>query len=541
MPGLVEQVLLNLEREIVVMKLIEHPHIIQLYDVWETSTELYLVLEYVQGGELFDYLCKKGRLSTTEALGYFQQIITAISYCHRFNIAHRDLKPENLLLDEHMNIKVADFGMAAWQVDSLLLQTACGSPHYAAPEVIRGQAYKGSSADIWSCGVILYALLAGRLPFDDEDVTALLNKVKVGEFEIPDLIDPHAKDLIRKMLEKDVAKRITITDIQLHPFYTSQAPKALDQKMPDIDKIARPISSTSEVDPDILKNLYTLWHGTPKKDVIKSLKTAEPNWQKAVYHLLVEYRLKHLEDYDEEEEARHRPPRKKHASAALEVPVTPGGMRRTSSQATDLGQPSPLTSPLGSIRARSDNYSPGRNLLDAPQITRSSPTVSPTQSLSIRSSHDEPFAPTSPISQMLEALHLPPLNVPDIQDTNMQIFLEEMAARLSQLQAAYVSPTPDSRASPDVAQFGAQNGFMSFHGIDHESTKGSGTATGTMRSNVTKNSHFLSADLGLGISDGTRPLSVRRLPPDLMADSDKENWADHNRPRTPGIAHTSPL
>ena len=172
-----ERVLHGIEREIVIMKLIEHPNIMRLHDVWETSTELYLILEYVEGGELFDYLCERGRLPAREALGYFQQIIAAIDYCHRFNIAHRDLKPENLLLDRDKNIKVADFGMAVWQSAGNMLNTACGSPHYAAPEVIKGEAYDGTAADIWSCGVILYVMLCGRLPFDDDHIPMLFKKI----------------------------------------------------------------------------------------------------------------------------------------------------------------------------------------------------------------------------------------------------------------------------------------------------------------------------------------------------------------------------
>ncbi|EMD39223.1 hypothetical protein CERSUDRAFT_33474, partial [Gelatoporia subvermispora B] len=281
-----DRILHSIEREIVIMKLIEHPNIMRLYDVWETSSELYLILEYVEGGELFDYLCNKGRLSSSEALGYFQQIITAVHYCHRFNIAHRDLKPENLLLDRDKNIKVADFGMAAWQGKNNMLQTACGSPHYAAPEVIMGRAYNGSSSDIWSCGIILFALLAGRLPFDDEDLPTLLEKVKVGRYTMPTDIDPRAKDLIRKMLTKDPAKRITIPEILRHPFYTSQKPKKMNCDIPNLDEIARPLANASDIDPDIFANLRTLWHGTPDSDIVTSLTNDKHTWEKGVYHLL---------------------------------------------------------------------------------------------------------------------------------------------------------------------------------------------------------------------------------------------------------------
>ncbi|KAF7796331.1 hypothetical protein EIP86_007508 [Pleurotus ostreatoroseus] len=302
--GEAERILHGIEREIVIMKLIEHPNIMRLYDVWETSTELFLILEYVEGGELFEYLCDKGRLSTNEALDYFQQIITAVDYCHRFNIAHRDLKPENLLLDANKNIKVADFGMAAWQGKSDMLQTACGSPHYAAPEVIMGRAYNGACSDVWSCGVILYALLAGRLPFDDEDLATLLEKVKIGKFSMPSTIEPLAQDLIRKMLEKDISKRITVSEILKHPFYTSQPPKVIPCDIPGLDDIARPLTSEADVDRDILANLRTLWPGVDDEQLIENLTNTKQTWEKGIYHLLVRYRSKHLENYEEDEEER---------------------------------------------------------------------------------------------------------------------------------------------------------------------------------------------------------------------------------------------
>uniref|UniRef100_A0A8C4QPP3 non-specific serine/threonine protein kinase n=1 Tax=Eptatretus burgeri TaxID=7764 RepID=A0A8C4QPP3_EPTBU len=152
-------VLTKVEREIAILKLIEHPHVLKLYDVYENKRHLYLVLEHVAGGELFDYLVRKGRLSPREARKFFRQIVSALHFCHLHSICHRDLKPENLLLDEWNEIRVADFGMASLQVGDSLLDTSCGSPHYACPEVIRGEKYDGRRADVWSCGVILYALL----------------------------------------------------------------------------------------------------------------------------------------------------------------------------------------------------------------------------------------------------------------------------------------------------------------------------------------------------------------------------------------------
>ncbi|CAL8263925.1 unnamed protein product [Arctogadus glacialis] len=154
-----ESVLMKVEREIAILKLIEHPHVLKLHDVYENNRYLYLVLEHVSGGELFDYLVKKGRLTPKEARRFFRQIISALDFCHNHSICHRDLKPENLLLDEKNNIRIADFGMASLQVGDRLLETSCGSPHYACPEVIRGEKYDGRRADVWSCGVILFALL----------------------------------------------------------------------------------------------------------------------------------------------------------------------------------------------------------------------------------------------------------------------------------------------------------------------------------------------------------------------------------------------
>ena len=168
----------GIEREVVIMKLIEHPHVINLYDIWENRGELYLVLEHVEGGELFDYVSSNGALPEEEAVRLFRQIIGGLSYCHRFNICHRDLKPENILLDGARNVKLADFGMAALQPKGKWLNTSCGSPHYAAPEIILGDPYRGDKADIWSVGIILFAMLNGFLPFDGGDLTTTLRLVK---------------------------------------------------------------------------------------------------------------------------------------------------------------------------------------------------------------------------------------------------------------------------------------------------------------------------------------------------------------------------
>lgn len=258
-------------------------------------------MEYVPGGELFDYLVKRGRLPHDEALHYFQQIIFAVDYCHRFNICHRDLKPENVLLGKDKNIKVADFGMAAWQEDERMLETSCGSPHYASPEIVAGKAYNGSASDIWSCGIILFALLTGRLPFDDDNIRMLLQKVKVGHFEMPDDIVGPARDLLFRMLERDPEQRISMAEIVSHPFFLSRAPRMTGGRQlpapPSLIDMARPVSAR-EIDPDILSNLKTLWHGATDGEIYAALMSQDKTWEKAIYHLLVKYRTRHLENYN---------------------------------------------------------------------------------------------------------------------------------------------------------------------------------------------------------------------------------------------------
>lgn len=446
-----EHILLSIEREIVIMKLIDHPNIMRLYDVWETSTELYLILEYVEGGELFDYLCNKGRLSTFEALTYFQQIISAIDYCHRLNIAHRDLKPENLLMDQNKNIKVADFGMAAWQASSEngLLQTACGSPHYAAPEVIMGKKYNGRAADIWSCGVILFALLVGRLPFDDEDLPTLLDKVKSGMFDMPSGVEPFAKDLISKMLQKDVVKRITIPEILRHPFYLSQKPKSIDANTPKLSDIARPLSAGEGIDQDIFANLRTLWHGTTEEDIKASLRSPHPNWQKGVYRLLIEYRDKHLGDYDEEEDFTHRKSRKNVSTANERHSIT-----RTASQGRYLARrpsflppcatsPTPCEASSRTLHEDSDYVH-----ISAPRINLHSPPHSATDSYS-------PPSPsylaslTSPVPPTLASANLPAIQVPELSDDRMQHFFQQIVDHLNAIEVRTAGmPHPGASSAP---------------------------------------------------------------------------------------------
>lgn len=286
----------GIEREIIIMKLISHPNIMALYDVWENKNELYLVLEYVEGGELFDFLINNGKLNESDAVKYFRMIINGVSYCHKFNICHRDLKPENILLDKNGKIKIADFGMAALETQQKLLETSCGSPHYASPEIVAGKNYHGSPSDVWSCGVILFALLTGHLPFDDPNIRKLLLKVQTGKFHMPSNLSNDARDLIWSMLRINPNERIKIEDISNHPlmlkYPDDSINNGIEDKLDHLD-ISVPVS---KIDFDILNNLKTLWNGVPESHIIKMLQNNHKNPEKMFYYLLENYKLTHANE-----------------------------------------------------------------------------------------------------------------------------------------------------------------------------------------------------------------------------------------------------
>lgn len=215
--GLIEQI----KREISVMSLVRHPNIVELKEVMATKGKIFFVMEYVKGGELFAKVAK-GKLKEELARKYFQQLVSAIDFCHSRGVSHRDLKPENLLLDDNEDLKVSDFGLSAlpeqlW--NDGLLHTQCGTPAYVAPEVLRKKGYDGAKADIWSCGVILFVLLSGYLPFQAENVMKMYRKVFKAEYEFPPWFSTDAKQLISKLLVSDPEKRISIPEIMQNPWF----------------------------------------------------------------------------------------------------------------------------------------------------------------------------------------------------------------------------------------------------------------------------------------------------------------------------------
>ncbi|CAG2243802.1 AMPK [Mytilus edulis] len=284
----------KIKREIQNLKLFRHPHIIKLYQVMSTPTDIFMVMEYVAGGELFDYIVKKGKLKEPEARRFFQQIISGVEYCHRHMIVHRDLKPENLLLDDKLNVKIADFGLSNMMQDGEFLRTSCGSPNYAAPEVISGKLYAGpevdiwscgvpnmfTKVDIWSCGVILYALLCGTLPFDDEHVPTLFRKIKSGIFAVPDYLNKEVVGLLCIMLQVDPLKRATTAQIREHDWFKKDLQDYLFPSPHEQD--------ASIVDMEVI---YEVCHkyDVSEEEVERALLNGDPYDQLSIaYHLILD-------------------------------------------------------------------------------------------------------------------------------------------------------------------------------------------------------------------------------------------------------------
>ncbi|PHT62346.1 hypothetical protein T459_33795 [Capsicum annuum] len=270
----------KIRREIKLLRLLMHPHIIRLYEVIERPSAIYVVMEYAKSGELFDYIVEKGRLQEDEARNFFQQIISGVEYCHRNMVVHRDLRPENLLLDSKWNLKIADFGLGNIMRDGHFLKTSCGSPNYAAPEVISGKLYAGPEVDVWSCGVILYALLCGTLPFDDENIPNLFKKIKGAIYALPNDLSAGARDLIPRMLIVDPMKRITIPEIRLHPWFQAHLPRYLAVPPPDTMQQAK------KIDEEILQEVVKM--GFDRNNLTESLRNRVQNEGTVAYYLLLD-------------------------------------------------------------------------------------------------------------------------------------------------------------------------------------------------------------------------------------------------------------
>ncbi|XP_011163522.1 maternal embryonic leucine zipper kinase isoform X2 [Solenopsis invicta] len=272
--------------EVEALKTLLHQHICRLYQVIETDSHYFMVMEYCSGGELFDHIVEKNRLSEFESRKFFCQIVSAVAYMHNLGYAHRDLKPENVLLDKDENLKLIDFGLCAKPKMGIQahLYTSCGSPTYAAPELIMGKKYLGSEVDIWSMGVLLYTLLCGFLPFDDNNLENLYKKILSGKYEEPYWLSNNSKMLIKSMLQIDPVKRITIHELCCHPWITGSSMKFISfihkTEFEKDDEVLSTVSAICGV------NSVDIWR--------KLVQSDRTDYRTATYLLLLDRKLRGL-------------------------------------------------------------------------------------------------------------------------------------------------------------------------------------------------------------------------------------------------------
>lgn len=278
-----------IRREIYIMKMLEHSHIIRLYEVLETQRVLFLIMEYASGGEALDFVIAKGKMSEERARKLFRQVLHAVSYCHKRSVCHRDLKAENILLDADLNAKVIDFGFARIFDRSSLLGTYCGSPTYAAPELVKREPYEGPPVDVWSMGVLLFVLVTGKLPFESTDFKELYAKILSADYEIPDFVSPDCADIIRRMLTVDPAQRATSSELRRHRWLkvkrpprssTSASPKSL------ADSAVRRGVSSEQLNQSVLDQMSLL--GFSERQVKESISGDSYDSAAGTYRLLVD-------------------------------------------------------------------------------------------------------------------------------------------------------------------------------------------------------------------------------------------------------------
>ena len=209
-------------REAAILNLASHPNIVRLHDLYVTDEYYCMVFEYVDGGQMLDYIISRGKLAEPAARRFFSQLISAVAYCHANGIVHRDLKIENVLIDGRGDVKLVDFGLSNFYDPDAKLKTFCGSLYFAAPELLKGITYTGPEVDVWSLGIILYVLVAGKVPFDDKSLSALHEKIKSGRFTVPLHLSPECQNLVKVMIEVDPEKRATLGEIMTHPWMQSE-------------------------------------------------------------------------------------------------------------------------------------------------------------------------------------------------------------------------------------------------------------------------------------------------------------------------------
>ena len=274
----------KIRKEINILKRIRHKNIIQLYEIMESKSNLYIVMEYCENKELFDYIVYKKYLKEKEACRLFQQIIDGVEYLHLSNITHRDLKPENLLLDKNNRIKISDFGLS-FLADNIntLLETPCGTPSYAPPEMLRGEKYNGVFSDIWSCGIILYTMLVGNLPCAESKEELIYENILKHNYYFPEYISSEAIDLIENMLKINPKERFNFEQIKSHPWFNLVKPKLKPGIVYGVHKIP--------IDSNIL-NIIERKYGYDKEKCLKSISNYNFDENCSIYYLTLKQIIK---------------------------------------------------------------------------------------------------------------------------------------------------------------------------------------------------------------------------------------------------------
>lgn len=273
----------KIQKEISILKKLRHKNLIQLYEILESKTNLFLIMEYCPKGELFDYIVKRKKLSEYTACKLFQNLIDGVDYLHCIKIVHRDLKPENLLLDDRTNLKITDFGLSTTY--SGLISTPCGTPSYAPPEMLRGENYIGEKSDVWSCGIILFAMLGGYLPFAESKEEIICEKITNHDYKVPDFLSAKAKDLLAKMMEVSPERRIDLRSIREHPWFKITEPTLRQGLIIGVNHIPIDELILTKVYEFGLNNKYEKL-GT-KEEIRKKIKENKFESSTACYYLLL--------------------------------------------------------------------------------------------------------------------------------------------------------------------------------------------------------------------------------------------------------------
>eukprot|EP00128_Syssomonas_multiformis_P005045 Colp12_sorted_trinity150504_noHs@32561 len=276
----------RLKREVCFLKLLNHPNIVRLVDLENTGSETVIIMEYVEGCELFSKIQKKGRLKEKETRPIFRQILEAISYCHTHNVIHRDLKPENILIDRKGLVKIIDFGFSNAFSSDQFLSTFCGTPHFICPEMLLGEKYAGPAVDIWSAGVILYVSLCGFFPFDGKTMENVYESILCDEPEFPEFLSPESVDLLKRMMERDPKKRATLDEVLVHPWVNigfTQPPKSSERLTQNML-----VADDDSIDEEVLQEIMSL--GFDRGEAVEELCANEMNLVTGIYNLLLEQR-----------------------------------------------------------------------------------------------------------------------------------------------------------------------------------------------------------------------------------------------------------